>query len=106
MTNRPDRRRLAAIYQRHGSVAGVATDLGVAYETARRWLRNAGVELQGRGRPSARARTASVTEMIERYREGESVAAIASTMNVSPNTVRNRLVDAGETLRPRPGWKR
>ncbi len=106
MTASPDRRHLAACYRRHGSIAGVATDLDVAYETARRWLRDAGIELRPRGRPSHGAGTASVDEMIERYRNGESVATIASTMDVSPNTIRNRLLDAGEPLRPRPGWKR
>lgn len=99
-------RRLEASYRRHGSIAGVAAELDVAYETARRWLRDAGVELRGRGRPSPGAGAAPVNEMIERYRSGESFVTIASTMDVSPNTVRNRLIDAGEQLRPRPGWKR
>ena len=45
-------------------------------------------------------------QIVERYRNGESVATIAATMDVSPNTVRNRLIDAGERLRARPGWKR
>lgn len=106
MNGSPDRRHLAACYQRHGSVAGVAAELDVAYETARRWLRDAGIALRPRGRPSPGAASASVDQIIERYRKGESVATIASTMDVSPNTVRNRLIDAGEQLRPRPGWKR
>ncbi|MEQ8438058.1 MAG: hypothetical protein RIB65_11240 [Ilumatobacter fluminis] len=106
MTARPDSRQLDMIYQRQGSVAGAAAELDVAYETARRWLRDAGVELQGRGRPSPGAGAAPVNEMIERYRSGESFVTIASAMDVSPNTVRNRLIDAGEQLRPRPGWKR
>lgn len=106
MTGSPDRRHLAACYRRHGSIAGVAEELDVAYETARRWLRNAGVPLRGRGRPSPGAGKAPVDQIIERYRKGESVATIASTMDVSPNTVRNRLIDAGEQLRPRTGWKR
>jgi transposase-like protein len=97
---------LIRLYRRAGSVASVAAELGVAYETARRWLREAGVALQPRGRPSPGAGTAPVDQIIERYRNGESVATIASTMDVSPNTVRNRLIDAGEPLRPRPGWKR
>lgn len=106
MTGSPDRRHLAACYRRHGSIAGVAADFDVAYETARRWLRDADVELRPRGRPSPGAGTAPVDQIVERYRKGESVATIASTMDVSPNTIRNRLLDAGEPLRPRPGWKR
>lgn len=106
MNGSPDRHHLAACYRRHGSIAGVAAEFGVAYETARRWLRDAGIALRPRGRPSPSAGTASVDQIIERYRSGESVATIASTIDVSPNTVRNRLIDAGEPLRPRPGWKR
>lgn len=106
MNGSPGRRRLVACYRRHGSIAGVAAEFGVAYETARRWLRDAGVALRPRGRPSPGAGTARIDEIVERYQNGESVATIASTMDVSPNTVRNRLIDAGEQLRPRPGWKR
>ena len=106
MTGSPDRRHLAACYRRHGSISGVAAELDVAYETARRWLHDAGIALRPRGRPSPGAGSASVDQIVERYRKGESVATIASTMAVSPNTVRNRLIDAGEQLRPRPGWKR
>ena len=106
MTGSPDPRHLAACYRRHGSIAGVAEELDVAYETARRWLRDAGIALRPRGRPSPGAGTTPIDQIVERYRNGESVATIASTMGVSPNTVRNRLIDAGEQLRPRPGWKR
>ena len=96
---------MATAYRRAGSVAGVAAEFGVAYETARRWLVGAGVTLQTPGRPSREASSAPVDVIIERYRAGESFAAIASDLNVSPNTVRNRLIAAGEPLRPRPGWK-
>ena len=106
MNGSPDRHLLATCYRRHGSIAGVAADLDVAYETARRWLRDAGIALRPRGRPSPGAGTAPVDQIVKRYRKGESVATIASTMHVSPNTIRNRLIDAGEPLRPRPGWKR
>lgn len=106
MTGTPDRRQLAACYRRHGSIAGVAAELDVANETARRWLREAGIALRPRGRPSPGAATTPIDQIIERYRKGESVATIASTMDVSPNTIRNRLLAADESLRPRPGWRR
>ena len=66
---------------------------------------DAGVTLRAPGRPSPGAGTAPVDEIIERYRKGESFVMIAADVQVSPNTVRNRLLDAGEPLRPRPGWK-
>jgi transposase-like protein len=106
MSERPTARELASIYRRAGSVTGVAAQLGVAYETARRWLVDAGVTLRTRGRPSPGADAAPVDEIVERYRKGESFAAIASLLDVSPNTVRNRVIEAGEPVRPRPGWKR
>jgi transposase-like protein len=105
MSERPANRELSQAYRRIGSVARVASELDVAYETARRWLLEAGVSLRSQGRPSRGAGTASVDTIVERYRAGESFAAIATDLDVSPNTVRNRLIAAGEPLRPRPGWK-
>lgn len=102
---RPTDKQLAAAYRRRGSVVAVAADLGVAFETARRWLIDAGIELQSRGRPSRAANRVGADDLIDRYQRGESVAAIASATGVSPGTVRNRLLDAGIALRPRPGWK-
>ena len=104
MGDRPANRMLAAAYRRRGSVAAVAGELGVAFETARQWLLAAGVELRHPGRPSPNAERARVDDLAERYRRGESVAAIAEAIDVSPNTVRNRLRAAGIQLRPRPGW--
>lgn len=106
MSSRPSKHVLARAYKRHGSVAGVATELGVAFETARQWLLDADVALRARGRPSPRADTASVDEIVERYRKGESFAMIGSALDVSPNTVRNRLLKVGEPIRPRPGSTR
>lgn len=106
VSSRPSKRDLSIAYKRHGSVAGVAAELSVACETARRWLLDAGVALRARGRPSAGAAIASVDEIVERYREGESLATIASALDVSPNTVRNRLLGVGEPIRPRPGSNR
>jgi transposase-like protein len=105
MANGPGPKSLAAAYERCGSVSGVAKEYGVAYDTARKWLIAANVQLRPRGRQSPSASTAPLAQIIERYRKGESFVAIASTLNVSPNTVRNRLLEAGEPLRPRPGWK-
>lgn len=105
MPDHPTKLELARVYRRAGSVAGVAAELGVAFETARRWLLDAGVALRGQGRPSPGAGSATVETIVERYRAGESFAAIARDLDISPNTVRNRLMAAGEPLRPRPGWK-
>jgi transposase-like protein len=105
MPNRPTSRELKQAYRRLGSVAAVAEELGVAYETARQWLRSAGVELRAKGRPSEHAPELDVKKLAARYRRGESIATLAESVGVSPNTVRNRLLAAGVTPRPRPGWR-
>jgi uncharacterized protein (DUF433 family) len=105
MTPRPTKRQLAASYHRLGSVPALAIELGVAFETARRWLVDAGVQLQQKGRPSARARELNTRALAKRYKAGESIATIGSAYGVSPATVRARLIEAGVELRPRRGWK-
>jgi hypothetical protein len=87
-----------------GSIPLVAAELGVAYETARQRLLEAGVELKAKGRPSARAASLDEAELIDRYHAGESIATIGHDLGVSPTTIRKRLLDAGVPLRPRPGW--
>lgn len=105
MPTRPTSHELNQTYRRLGSVAAVAGELGVAYETARQWLRSAGVELRAKGRPSEHAPQLDVKKLAARYRKGESIAALAESEGVSPNTVRNRLLAAGVPPRPRRGWR-
>jgi transposase-like protein len=93
------------MYERAETVTGVAVELNVAFETARRWLLAAGVQLLPKGRPSASARQLDVGELAKRYSTGESIAQLGRRYGVSPATVRSRLLDAGVELRPRPGWK-
>lgn len=92
------------MYRRVGSVHAVASELGVAYETARRWLMGAGVELRTKGRPSGKAQRLDSSKLAELYAAGESIADLGKRFGVSPATVRARLIDAGVELRPRPGW--
>ncbi len=96
--------RLRELYDRTQSVPATARELGVAYETARRWLLAAGVELRAKGRPSKAAAMLSITEITRRYAAGEGIAVIGHSFGVSPTTVRKRLIDAGVVLRPRSGW--
>jgi transposase-like protein len=102
---RPDNSELGAMYRESGSVPAVAAKLGVAFETARRWLLEAGVELRPKGRPSATADRLNPTELAARYQSGESIAQLGRRYGVSPATIRSRLIDVGVELRPRPGWK-
>lgn len=104
MTERPTPRQLALTYRRVGSVPAVAEELGVAYETARRWLRQADVPLQSKGQPSVMAKRLDDKEIATRYEDGESIAALGADLGVSPSTIRTRLIAVGVELRPRPGW--
>ena len=102
---RPSVAELEAAYGRLGSVPAVACDLGVAFETARRWLVDAGVILNRKGRPSSNAASLDPSILARRYEGGESIAQLGQAFGVSPATVRSRLIEAGVELRPRPGWK-
>jgi transposase-like protein len=102
---RPSRQELEVRYHRLGNVPAVARELGVAFETARRWLMEAGVELRPKGRPSANAKQLNTRDLARRYAKGESIAQLGHAFGVSPATVRSRLIEAGVELRPRPGWK-
>jgi hypothetical protein len=105
VTRRPTKKELADSYGRLGSVPAVAGEFGVAFETARRWLLDAGVELQRKGRPSSAANNMPTQEIKRRYLKGDSIAQLGHAFGVSPATVRSRLIEAGVELRPRPGWK-
>ena len=104
MADRPTPRQLKQMYRRLGSVPAVAAELGVAFETARRWLLAAEVDLKPKGRPSKAATRLDEAELVARYGRGESIATIGAALGVSPTTVRTRLRKAGATLRPRRGW--
>lgn len=104
MSNRPTDQELRKSYRRLGTISAVAAESDVAFETARRWLTNAGVELQPKGRPSKQAAKLNAAALAKRYRDGESLATIGEAAGVSPATVRARLIDAGVELRPRRGW--
>ena len=93
------------MYRRLGSIPAVAAELGVPYETARRWLQAADVPVRAKGRPSPTAAHLETPALVRRYERGESIAAIGSDLGVSPTTVRKRLLEASVHLRPRPGWR-
>lgn len=103
--SRPSKAELAKMYRRLGSVPAVADDLGVAFETARRWLVDAGVILNRKGRPSSNAASLDPSILARRYEGGASIAQLGEAFGVSPATVRSRLIEAGVELRQRPGWK-
>jgi transposase-like protein len=105
LSNRPSVRQLNASYRRLGTVTAVAAELGVAFETARRWLIDAEVQLKPKGRPSSPATALSARKLGREYSAGSSIAAIGEVHGVSPATIRARLIEAGVALRPRRGWK-
>jgi transposase len=105
MADRPSPRQLKQMYRRLGSIPAVASELGVAFETARRWLMAAEVELKAKGRPSRAAAKLDDRVLVARYERGESIATIGAALGVSPTTVRTRLRKAGIQLRERTGWR-
>lgn len=85
---RPSQHDLLALYALHGSAAGVADELGVGRDTARRWLIAAGADLGSVGR---RPVSVDVTELLRRRAEGASVVELAAEFGVAPETIRRRL---------------
>ena len=102
--HRPGRAELRRLYRTSRSIPAVASELGVAYETARQWLIDAGIKLGSRGRPSKAASKLDTSQLQRAYGSGATLAELGEKFAVSPTTIRKRLIDSGVELRPRRGW--
>lgn len=87
---RPTPARLQRLYDRYGSSARVATELGVSTDTARRWLIAAGVELAAAGRPAARL---DLDDIRRRRAAGATLTELAADAGVSLETLRRHLAE-------------
>ncbi|MEV8358494.1 sigma factor-like helix-turn-helix DNA-binding protein [Microbacterium sp. NPDC076895] len=93
---------LVARYEAGATVYELAEAFGIHRHTVAQRLREAGVKLR---------RTAptddEITEMVQRYESGQSLARIAETIGgTTANTVKRCLLERGVAIRPRPGWSR
>ena len=82
------------------SIGDLAREHGLNRETVAKHLKQRGCRC---GLP--KLTDTDITELADRYRLGESCAAIGHTLRIDPSTVRNYLRRAGVQLRPRPGWR-
>ena len=89
------------------------TELGEAHEvgskTISRWLREAGVEVRSRGKPRGshhRDTRHKVAPTIERYLKGEGIKSIAADLDISHETVRQWVLQAGHHMRARGKYAR
>jgi hypothetical protein len=88
---RPTPARLQRLYDRYGSSARVATEIGVSTDTARRWLIAAGVELAPVGRPAAHL---DVDALRSRRAAGATLNELAAEAGVSVETLRRHLAES------------
>lgn len=80
---RPSNDELAALYEQCRNVEELGDQLGVARDTARRWLSDAGIE-------RVRARV-DVDEVRRQRNEGATIAQLAEQHDVSEGTIKRRL---------------
>jgi DNA invertase Pin-like site-specific DNA recombinase len=93
---------LVRLYQFGETIAMIAAMIDSNRESVRRRLKGAGIRLRPRGARHGRPRLdLPVTEIVERYLEGESIATIGRSLEVSHHVIRMRLIEAGvERRRP------
>ncbi|MGB0111602.1 MAG: hypothetical protein WBP59_00130 [Ilumatobacteraceae bacterium] len=92
---------LRARYVEQGlSTERIGAELGVSHPTVSAALQRAGIELRGRAPERMPPELSDPAWLMARYAES-SAPAIALELDVSPNTVRRALRDAGVDLRPR-----
>jgi transposase len=90
--------QLVAAYEAGATVFELATRFNIHRTTVGRHLKERGIDT----RPPALDATA-LPKLTQLYKDGHSIATIAQHYGVSKNAVRDRLLAAGLTLRPR-GW--
>ena len=86
-------------YNKLGSISALANKHGVSTAKARRWLLDAGIELNPQSRPITTGIDISV--LASRYEKGESLATLSQGTGVTPGTLYRRLKAHGTTIRPR-----
>jgi predicted transcriptional regulator len=92
----PPRRQLAARYRALGSIAALAEELGVAPETARQRLIDAGVDLKRPGRQEGvHVVDVDVHSLTRRRAGGQSLRSIAAEVGIDWRTVKKLLGEQG-----------
>ena len=92
---------LAAAYRAGATVPGLVQRFGIGRTTALAHLERLGIPR----RPCvAKLTEHDLIDVADRYVRGQSLASIATTLDVSAQTVRRALLGIGVKMRPRPGW--
>ena len=91
---------IVQLYEEGVSVNDIANTHRVTRQTVHRVCRDAGVQKRIRG-----LNMAQLAEAIHRYQAGQSLATIGQVFGVSPSTIRECLLKANVSLRPRNGWR-
>jgi len=83
------------------SILKLAETFGVGRTTVMRHLRRRGIPTVDE---ALQWDDTTLAAAIDAYNNGNSLAQIGQQMGIGRSAVRNRLLNAGVTMRPRPGW--
>ena len=90
---------VARDYAKLGSISSLADKHGVSTAKARRWLLDAGIELNRQSRPVTTGFDIAV--LASRYEKGESLTALSESSGITLNTLYRNLKAHGAAIRPR-----
>ncbi|MFD9604743.1 helix-turn-helix domain-containing protein, partial [Streptomyces sp. NPDC059970] len=106
LARRPDVPRLVGLYESGLSIAEAGRLCGLSYSAARDRLLNAGTTLRPPGGANRKPPPKFVPRLVGLYESGLSIAEAGRLCGLSYGAARDRLLDAGTTLRPPGGANR
>lgn len=96
-----DINEMVAAYEAGGTLKEIGQQYSVSSEAVRQRLLAAGVETRSISRAKEIKRAQRDAEIIQLYRSGETIPQIAERFGIGPGAIKQRLVNAGVTIRPK-----
>lgn len=99
------RESLVEMYRTGKSLAAIGEEYGFSANKVQRLLVATGEPIRPRGPKKPTVTSEQVRRMVSRYEQGEPIAAIAASADVSYAQTRSCLIEAGVQMRPRGGLR-
>lgn len=96
---------LVKMYRAGESLAAIGEEHGFSANKVQRLLVSMGEPIRPRGPKKPAVTSEQVQQMVSQYEQGESIAAIAASADVSYAQTRSCLIEAGVQMRPRGGLR-